>query len=121
MKKGREVELWEDVTPEMMSEEEEDGEGYVRHPPSYRSEGLTKFITKLDQRLDMRQSKHPRVARRLDSPLEKPLPHMYKKWVVKKELRGEHGQREYEQYTSDDEESKIEGETNTSNNSENVY
>ena len=79
----------------MMSEE--DGEGYVRHPPPYRSEGLTKFITKLDQQLDMRQSKHPRMARWLGSSHEKPLPHMYKKW---KKLRGEHGQREYEQYTS---------------------
>ena len=45
----------------------------------------------------------------------------YKKWVVKKELRGEHGQREYEQYTSEDEESEAEGETNISNSSENVY
>ena len=32
---GRESELWEGVTPDMMSEEEEDGEGYVRHQPSY--------------------------------------------------------------------------------------
>lgn len=79
VRSGRESELWEEVTPDMMSEEEEEGNGYIRHPPSYRSKGLNKFIAKLDKRLDTKQSKHPCVARRLGSPREKPLPHMCKK------------------------------------------
>ena len=83
VRSGRESELLEEVTPDMMSEEEEEGNGYIRHPPSYRSKGLNKFTAKLDKRLDTKQSKHPRVARRLGSPREKLLPHMCKKWVIK--------------------------------------
>ena len=39
VRSGREAELYA-VTPDMMSEEEEEGNGYVRHPPSYCSKGL---------------------------------------------------------------------------------
>ena len=37
MKEGRERKLWADVTPDMMSEEEqkEDEETFICHPPSY--------------------------------------------------------------------------------------
>ena len=35
--------------------------GFVRHPPSYRSDGLGKFIAKLDKHLGSKLSKHPRV------------------------------------------------------------
>ena len=48
----KEGELWADVTPDMMSEEEKDGDVYIRHQPSYRSNTLNKFIKKLDQRLE---------------------------------------------------------------------
>ena len=101
VRRGRESELWEEVTPDMMSEEEEEGNGNIRHPPSYRSKGLNKFIAKLDKRLDTKQSKHSRVARRLGSPREKPL-----------------REREDEQRTADSEHrsshSESDGEMNTS-------
>ena len=104
----------------MMSEEEEEGNGYIRHPPSYRSKGLNKFTAKLDKRLDTKQSKHPRVARILGSPREKPLPHMCKKWVIK-DLR----EREDEQRTADSEHrsshSESDGEMNTSSNSSDIF
>ena len=47
----------------MMSEEEKDGDVYIRHQPSYRSNTLNKFIKKLDQRLeaDINRKKHPRL------------------------------------------------------------
>ena len=41
------------MTPDMMSEEEGDGEGYVGHQPSHRSKALDRFLEKLDARLDI--------------------------------------------------------------------
>ena len=41
MKERREAELWDDITPELMSEEEKVGELYIRHPPAYRSDCIT--------------------------------------------------------------------------------
>ena len=68
VRSGREAELWEEVTLEMMSEEEE----VYRYPSSYRSTGLNnKFLAKLIKRLDTKQLKHPCVAHRLGSPHEK--------------------------------------------------
>ena len=86
-KEGREVELWADVFPEMMSDEDKEGEEYVRHQPSYRSKALNNFISKLDERLESSKDKHPRIARSLGSPHNKPIPEGCKKWVLKKELR----------------------------------
>lgn len=48
----------------MMSEEEKDGEVYVRHAPAYRSNSLNRFISKLDHRLDSdvpNKTIHPRL------------------------------------------------------------
>ena len=78
-KEGREAELWADVFPEMMSDEDKEGEVYVRHQPSYRSKALNTFISKLDERLDSSKDRHPRVARRLGSPHKKPAPEGCKK------------------------------------------
>ena len=72
-----------------MSDEEKEGEEYVRHPPSYRSGALNTFISKLDERLDTTKDKHPRVGRRLGSPHQKPVPEGCKKWLVKGELRSD--------------------------------
>ena len=62
--------LWAEVTPDLMSEEEKEGDVYVRHPPSHRSDSSNKFIKKLDQQLDskMDRKRHPRLRRRLGSP-----------------------------------------------------
>ena len=88
LKDGKEAELWSEVSPEMMSDEEREGEGYVRHQPHYRSLSLNSFIKKLDSRLDSTKGmeKHPRLNRRLGSPHEKHIPEGCKKWIVKKSL-----------------------------------
>ncbi len=62
---GLERELWADVTPDIMSDEEQeqDEETFTCHPPSYRSGALNKFIAKLDAHLDSLPSSHPRGTR----------------------------------------------------------
>lgn len=92
-KSGKETNLWAEVTPEMMSDEELEGNVYVRHQPSYRSDGLNAFIKKLDLRLETDDSNrvgrgaHPRLERRLGSPREKPAPVLAKKWAIRKDHR----------------------------------
>ena len=72
----------------MMSDEEENGEGFVRHPPSYRSEVLNNFIAKLDSRYDKTQQKtQPRKKRVLGSPVKKAVPHNAKNWLLKSEFQ----------------------------------
>ena len=55
--------LWQDVTPDMTSDEEKIGEKYVHHQPSYHSDSLNKFVTKLDSRSDKKMLAHPRTRR----------------------------------------------------------
>ena len=52
-KKSVELKIWQHITPEMMSEEEEDGDGFVRLSLSWRSQTLNNFFVKLDKRLSM--------------------------------------------------------------------
>lgn len=74
------------VTPDMMSDEEEDGAVYIRHPPSYRSDALSSFIVKLDSRLEAEGggTAHPRTERRLGSPRQKTAPPLAAKWTIRK-------------------------------------
>ena len=44
VKKGKEAKFWNDVTVDMMSDEEKRGELYVRHQPTYRSNTLNSEI-----------------------------------------------------------------------------
>ena len=50
VKGPKEERHWKEVTPEMTSDEERVGDKYVRHPPSFRSEKVSKFIEMLDSR-----------------------------------------------------------------------
>ena len=86
VKEGKEATLWAEVTPEMMSDEEQEEDYYMRHPPSYRSKALHQFITKLDTRLDKEKGTHPRMERRLGSPIDKAIPSRFKKWTIRREL-----------------------------------
>ena len=85
VKEGKEALLWAEVSPDLISEEEKEGDVYVRHPPSHRSDSLNKFIKKLDQRLDSKMDRktHPRLGRRLGSPRDKTVPPGCKKWMIK--------------------------------------
>ena len=72
----------------MMSDEELQGDIYIRHPPSYRSEILSKFIEKLDSRAaKSNDSAHPRVMRQLGTPAEVAIPSSCKKWMIKAGLK----------------------------------
>lgn len=74
-----------------MSDEELNGSEYIRHPPSYRLAMFSKFIEKLDSRLEKRSLKkrHPRTKRIIGSPVSKPVPPYAKKWMIKPELRAQ--------------------------------
>ena len=98
VKEGKESELWADVTPNMMSEEEKDGDFYIRHQPSYRSNTLNKFIKKLDQRLeaDINRKKHPCLLRTLGSPHKQHVPLKCKKWTEEADDTGDSAQEPQE-------------------------
>jgi hypothetical protein len=104
--KGKETNLWAQVTPEMMSDEELEGNVYVRHQPSYRSDGLHAFIKKLDSRLETDNSNrwgrgaHPRLERRLGSPREIRAPELAKKWTIRKDHRPQHNGAELQDSNS---------------------
>ena len=83
----KEAKLWQMITPDMMSDEEILGDVYIRHPPTYRSDKLNKFLSALDQRAEKSHAKtaHPRIARQLGSPVTRPAPVHAKKWMTKQE------------------------------------
>ena len=83
----KEKKYWSDITADMMSDEEKEGETYIRHPPGYRSERLNRFIQKLDERLDSMPSRHARHSRVLGSPVEKQVPAKAKAWMLKDDAR----------------------------------
>ena len=71
----------------MMSDEEEQGEVYIRHPPSYRSDILSSFIEKLDSRCSKEANSQPRKKRVVGSPIMKAVPINAKKWMLKDEFK----------------------------------
>ena len=88
---SKETKHWSEVTPSMMSDEEEQGDTYIRHPPRYRSTVLAQFIDKLDGRYEKLNSSthHPRKKRVLGCSLDVPIPPEAKKWMVKPGLMRE--------------------------------
>ena len=56
MTSAKEKKYWAEVTADMMSDEENVGNKYIRHPPLYWSEQLTRFIHKLNSRLEITPS-----------------------------------------------------------------
>ena len=58
MVKAKEAKTWRMVTPDMMSEEEAEGNEFIRHRPDWRSHRFNKFIEKLDNRY---KSKHEKM------------------------------------------------------------
>ncbi len=55
--KARESVVWKVITPDMMSEEEDEGEEFIRHRPDWRSASLNRFIEKLEQCFKSKSSK----------------------------------------------------------------
>ncbi len=57
MVKGeKERKKWNELIPEMMSEEEKNEDKFVRHPPSFCLAKVKQFIGKLERRLDRKPS-----------------------------------------------------------------
>ena len=71
----------------MMSDEEKQGDVFIRHQPSYRSTKLIKFLDKLDKRSAQKVTHQPRTNRQLGSPVKKEIPPTCKEWMIKPELR----------------------------------
>ena len=83
MKKGKEAKFWNDVTVDMMSDEEKRDELYVRHQPTYRSNTLNVFIKKLDERSAASSTTHSKFQRIIGTPVKKAVPPSTKKWIVR--------------------------------------
>ena len=80
--KPSEANFWHQITPEMMSDEEKQGEVFIRRQPSYRSQELNKFLSKLDKRYEKKPSHQPRITRVMGSPIIKDVPRFAKRWMV---------------------------------------
>jgi hypothetical protein len=85
--RANELSYWQQLTPDMMSDEEKSGEVFVRHQPSYRSDSLNKFLTKLDSRTDKKTSHQPRMPRITGSPVNIDVPYHAKNWMIKAGMR----------------------------------
>ena len=87
--KPKEAKNWKFITPEMMSEEEEDGDSFIRHRPSWRSSTLNRFLEKLENRY---KSKHPKSLakpRTYGDPVQKIPPSGAPLWMVSPEHSNE--------------------------------
>ena len=80
-----EQEKWKDITPGMMSDEEEDGDDTFRvHRQEWRSEEITALFEELDRRADaVMKRAHPRKTRVIGTPLKVGAPSATKEWMVK--------------------------------------
>ena len=84
--KQKELKHWKHVTAEMMSEEEESGDGCVRHRPVWRSQV---FIGKIDCRLAKNCTKTVARRREYGEKCVKPMPKDIPDWL--KESNGSTG------------------------------
>ena len=73
---------WKLITPDIMSEEE-DGDLFVRHRPSWRSDTLNRFLEKLERRF---KDKHPTSLaepRAYGEPVQKDPPASIPSWMIR--------------------------------------
>ena len=57
MVKAKEENHWKQVTPDMMSEEEDENGEFIRHRPQWRSTSFNVFVEKLDKRYKLKHEK----------------------------------------------------------------
>ncbi|CAI8031455.1 hypothetical protein GBAR_LOCUS17848 [Geodia barretti] len=101
--KAKEAKNWKFITPDMMSEEEEEGGSFIRHKPSWRSNTLNRFLEKLERRF---KEKHPNSLakpRTYGEPIQKAPPAGIPSWMVKPEQPGESVNETIENELSSDE------------------
>ena len=82
MVKPREIKHWKDITPDMMSEEEAEGDDFIRHRPTWRSSSLNKFLEKLDSRFKAKHQKSLAKPRSYGSPSDKPASDDIPSWLL---------------------------------------
>ena len=83
MVKAKEAKIWKFITPHVMSEEEEEGDSFIRHWPSWRSDTLNQFLEKLERRF---KDKHPHSLakpRTYGEPVQKKAPTGIPSWMVR--------------------------------------
>ena len=86
IKKARATEMkaWKYMRADMMSEEENDGDGFIRHRYSWRSDKLNKFIEKLDKRHGKSTRAGPAKKRIYGQMITKQTPENLPPWMVAK-------------------------------------
>ena len=82
LKNDKERHLWKNIKPDMMSEEEECEDGFIRHRFSWRSANLNRFFSKLDRRSGAKATKA--LARKQDygDAIEKAALEELPSWMV---------------------------------------
>jgi hypothetical protein len=82
-----ERQLWGDMKPTMMSEEESDDQNdqiLKRRRPSWRSDKLNQLIDVLDERMNGSNSKHHPKKQRVEGPLiDASTPPTAQPWMVR--------------------------------------
>lgn len=87
MVKKKEMKLWKDITPDMMSEEEEvqsegSGDSFIRHRPQWRSKRFSRFLTKLDNRFKSKHAKSLAKPRSYGSQSNGRAPSGAPSWIL---------------------------------------
>ena len=79
--------MWQDVTPTMMSDEEDVGDNTFRiHRQEWCSPKMTHLLEELDTRADLATKKvHPRKNRVIGTPLKTYAPNATKEWMLNTE------------------------------------
>lgn len=67
----------------MMSEEEEEGDTFIRHKPSWRSDTLNQFLEKLESCFKDKHPKSLAKPRKYGEPVEKNVPSGIPSWMIK--------------------------------------
>ena len=80
--KARESVVWKVITPDMMSEEEDEGEEFIRHRPDWRSASFNRFIEKLEQRFKSKNPQSLAKSRSYGDPLCKSAPSGIPSWMI---------------------------------------
>ncbi len=82
MVKAREAKSWKLISPDMMSEEEAEGDDFVRQQPSWKSATLNRFFEKLENRYKSKHEKTLAKPRRYVNPVQREAPPGIPSWML---------------------------------------
>lgn len=81
MVKARKDKSWKLVSPDMMSEEEAEGD-FVRHRPSWRSATFNRFFENLENHYKSKHEKTLAKPRRYGNPVQREVPPGIPSWML---------------------------------------